>query len=56
MAVIPTIPENISEEMCACGHTLSEHIDEGEYEPGRPPQGACLDPDCECEGFVLMGA
>lgn len=52
---IPIPPEDINEEMCICGHILDNHDETGDYEPGKPSEGACLDPDCACTSFVLAG-
>jgi hypothetical protein len=56
MSFTPTSPEALREDICFCGHSAGEHADENsDYERGKQTEGPCLDPDCECDGFVLMG-
>ena len=56
MGFTPTSPEPLSEELCSCGHTAADHADQNsDLERGKQTEGPCLDPGCECDGFVLMG-
>lgn len=56
MSFTPTSPEALREEMCFCGHGAGEHVDENsDHERGKQTEGPCLDPGCECDGFILMG-
>ena len=56
MSFTPTSPEALRDALCLCGHSASEHADENsDFERGKQTEGPCLDADCECDGFVLMG-